>query len=117
MIELARRTIAERALANVTLVHGDAAVSGLEPDSFDLAHERLVLVNHRAPRDVVNEMVRVVRPGGWVAVENVDWIVWTCEPPTPLGTGSATPCATCGAPPASTCSSAGGCPPCCAAPD
>lgn len=81
MIAQASRTIAERKLTNVRLVLGDATASGLPADSFDLAHERLVLINHPAPHNVVAEMVRVVRPGGWVAVQNVDWMIWTCEPP------------------------------------
>jgi SAM-dependent methyltransferase len=53
---------------------------GCGPLGVDLAHERLVLINVAAPQDVVAEMVRVVCPGGWVVVENADWISWTCEP-------------------------------------
>ena len=68
MIALAQRAIAERELRNVTLLQGDAYASGLPADSFDLAHERLVLNNVTAPEAVVREMVRVVRPGGWVAL-------------------------------------------------
>ena len=80
MIELAERTLADRGLSNVTVMSGDASATGLPADSFDLAHERLVLINVPTPEDVVAEMTRVVRPGGWVALENVDWISWTCEP-------------------------------------
>jgi SAM-dependent methyltransferase len=83
MLAHAQRTITERHLTNVKLLHADAAATGLPSDAFDLAHERLVLINHPKPQHVVGEMVRVVRPGGYVAVQNVDWIVWTCEPPHP----------------------------------
>jgi hypothetical protein len=40
----------------------------------------LVLINVTSPQDVVREMVRVDRPGGWVALQEVDWITWACEP-------------------------------------
>ena len=83
MIALAQHAIAERELRNVTLLQGDAYASGLAADSFDLVHERLVLNNVTAPEAVVWEMVRVVRPGGWVALQDVDWVTWTCEPAHP----------------------------------
>jgi len=79
MIALAERTIVDRGLANVRLVEADAYNTGLPDASYDLAHERLVLINLTAPQDAVREMVRVVRPGGWVALQDVDWITWTCE--------------------------------------
>lgn len=86
MIEFAERTIAERGLTNVTLVQGDARSTGLPANYFDLAHERLVLINVPTPRAVVAEMIRVVRPGGWIAVENVDMTGWSCEPSHPAWT-------------------------------
>jgi SAM-dependent methyltransferase len=86
MIEFAERNLAARGLTNVKLAHGDAISTGLPADHFDLAHERLVFVNVPAPHDVVAEMIRVVRPGGWIAVENVDFSGWSCEPTHPAWT-------------------------------
>jgi ubiquinone/menaquinone biosynthesis C-methylase UbiE len=63
---------AARELRNVRLLEADAYASGLPPDSLDLAHERLVLNKATAPEAEVREMVRVVRPGGWVALQHVD---------------------------------------------
>lgn len=83
MLAFAQRTVSERALTNVTLALGDAVATSLPADSSDLAHARLVFVNHAEPDAVVREMVRVVRPGGAVALQEVDWISWTCEPPHP----------------------------------
>lgn len=80
MIAHARRTIAERALTNVELGLGEASHTGLVESSCDLAHERLLLVNHPAPQDVVAEMARIVRPGGWIALQEVDCELWRCEP-------------------------------------
>ena len=86
MIAHARRTIAESELANVELVLADAAETGIESDSLDLAHERLVLINHPAPRDIVAEMTRIVRPGGWVTIAEVDTFSWICDPVHPAWT-------------------------------
>jgi hypothetical protein len=37
----------------------------------------------RNPEHVLSEMVALVRPGGVLAVQDVDAISWTCEPPHP----------------------------------
>lgn len=68
---------------DVEFVHRDATSTGLPADGFDLAHERLVLVNVADPAAVVSELVRLVRPGGIVVLEEVDWLSWQCEPPHP----------------------------------
>ncbi len=57
--------------------------TGLPRDTFDLAHVRLLLVNVPDPAAVLAELVALVRPGGTVAVQEVDWISWQCQPPHP----------------------------------
>jgi SAM-dependent methyltransferase len=81
MIALATTVTAERGLANVELVEGDASATGLPRDSFHLTHARTLLVHCPIPERVIDEMVSLARPGGWVAVQDVDCISWTCEPP------------------------------------
>jgi len=83
MLELAAETVAERGLANVELLAADAADTGLPRASFDLAHTRLVLMNVPDADAVLTEMVALVRPGGTVAVQDVDWISRICEPAHP----------------------------------
>jgi SAM-dependent methyltransferase len=83
MLAMAHATLAERGVAGVRLVEGDATATGLPRGTFDFAHARLLLVNVPDPGAVVAEMAAVVRPGGVVAVQDVDWISWTCDPPHP----------------------------------
>ncbi|MFJ8149477.1 methyltransferase domain-containing protein [Streptomyces sp. NPDC096094] len=83
MTEMARRTIDERGLRNVSLLSADAAETGLPRSSFDLVHTRLVLMNVPHPDDVLDEMIAVTKPGGTVAVQDVDWLTRVCEPPHP----------------------------------
>lgn len=68
---------------NVELVPGEATATGLPGASFDLVHERLMLVDVPRPEDVVAEMVRLTRPGGCVALQDMDVISWACEPAHP----------------------------------
>jgi SAM-dependent methyltransferase len=82
-LAMAARSLRERDLDRVELVGADAGGTGLPDGCFDVVHERLLLVNVPRPADVVAEMVRLTRPGGRVAVQDVDWISWTCEPAHP----------------------------------
>ena len=82
-LAIARQELEARGLGGVALVAADATGTGLEPASFDLVHERLVLNNVPRPDAVVAEMARLTRPGGHVAVQDVDWMTWTCLPEHP----------------------------------
>lgn len=82
-VEMARAEIAKRGLGNVTIVQADGLETGLEKSSFDLVHERLVLINVSARETFVTEMLSLLRPGGLVALEDVDNISWLCQPPHP----------------------------------
>jgi SAM-dependent methyltransferase len=83
MIAMARDVAAELNLTNLTLVEAQATDTGLQPASFDFAHARLLLVNVPDPERVVAELAALVRPGGVVALQEVDWISWACQPPHP----------------------------------
>jgi ubiquinone/menaquinone biosynthesis C-methylase UbiE len=83
MVGWAEQARVMRCLSNVEVIQGDARASGLPAGSSDLAHARLLLSNIQRPEEVLREMVRVVRPGGWVALQEVDWVSWTCIPAHP----------------------------------
>ena len=72
MIAMARDVAAELNLANLTLVEAEATGTGLERASFDFAHARLLLVNVPDPERVVAELAALVRPGGVVALEELE---------------------------------------------
>ena len=46
-----------------------------------MVHCRTLLVTIPRPADVVAEMVRLVRPGGWVVAVEPDVEYWMCYPP------------------------------------
>ena len=64
---MAAEFAAGRGLSGVEIMTADARRTGLPPGSFDLVHARTLLVNLPDPADVAAEMVRLARPGGWVA--------------------------------------------------
>lgn len=81
--EMARAEMAKRGLRNVQIVQADALRSGLEQNSFDLVHERLVMINVSARNQLLSEMISLTRPGGTVILEDVDNISWLCYPAHP----------------------------------
>jgi SAM-dependent methyltransferase len=82
-VTLAREFADKRGLANVDIVQGDARRTGLPSSSFDLVHARTLLINIPDPAGVVAEMVRLARPGGWVAALEPDVGLTMCYPPHP----------------------------------
>jgi SAM-dependent methyltransferase len=79
----AREFVAGARLANVQVVEADGRDTGLPAHSFDLATARLVLVNVPKPEQIVSEMVRLVRPGGTVALHEPDSTTQRFDPPLP----------------------------------
>jgi SAM-dependent methyltransferase len=79
----ARRFVAERGYHNVQVVEGDARGTGLPSGSYDLVHARTLLVNAPDPAAVLTEMVRLARPGGWIAVLEPDGGTSLCYPAHP----------------------------------
>ncbi len=52
--------------------HHDVGAEAPPPGPFDLIHARLVLVHVPRRAEVVAELVEVLRPGGWLLVEDAD---------------------------------------------
>jgi SAM-dependent methyltransferase len=80
-VQSARRYVADAHLTNVEVLHADGRATGLPGQSFDLATARLVLVNVPQPEVLVREMVRLVRPGGVIALHEADSSTQRCDPP------------------------------------
>jgi SAM-dependent methyltransferase len=85
-VDVARSEVALRGLGNVEIVQADALNTGLQEASFDLVHERLVMINVPAREALLQEMISLLRPGGTILLEDVDDISYTCVPPHPSWT-------------------------------
>ena len=82
-VALAREFAAERGLANVEVIQADAHRTSFPSASYDLVHARTLLINIPDPAAVVAEMVRLTRPGGWMAVLEPDGGGSICHPAHP----------------------------------
>ncbi len=82
-VERARKFVADNHLTNTDVLCIDARETGLPDASFDLATARLVLVNIPKPELLVKEMVRLVRPGGVIALHEPDATAQRYDPPLP----------------------------------
>jgi SAM-dependent methyltransferase len=67
-------------LANLELMKHDIAAESLPAATFDFVHARLVLMHLPDPAMAVARMVRALRPGGWLMVEEFDVPAPTSEP-------------------------------------
>lgn len=83
---MAAEFAAGRRLTEVECITADARHTGLGSGSFDLVHARTLLVNIPEPEQVVTEMARLARPGGWVAAMEPDSEYAMCYPPNPAFT-------------------------------
>jgi ubiquinone/menaquinone biosynthesis C-methylase UbiE len=80
--DMARAELSKRGSRNVKLVNADALKTGLEKNSYDLVHERLVLINIplASQQAILTEMLSLLRPGGTIAIEEFDFVSFACDP-------------------------------------
>jgi SAM-dependent methyltransferase len=79
----ARRFAVSKGYRNVEVVKDDARSLSLPAGSYDLVHARTLLVNSTDPAGVLTQLVRVAKPGGWVAVMEPDTGGGLCYPANP----------------------------------
>ncbi len=78
-----RATITERWVGNVDLVVADVHDLHFDDDSFDVAHAHQVLQHVADPVKALQELARVTRPSGLVAVRDSDYSGFTWWPRLP----------------------------------
>lgn len=82
-VAIAAEMVATRSLGNVEMLLADARNTGLASSSFDVVHARTLLINVPEPAEVVQEMVRLAKPGGWVLSFEPDCELSVCYPTHP----------------------------------
>jgi hypothetical protein len=80
-VALARPLVRDRGLDNVEVLQADGRATGRPSAWFGVVQARLLLINIPSPEQVVAEMVRLVKPGGWVIVLEADAATQICYPP------------------------------------
>lgn len=87
-VDMATDEIERGGFGNVEVVLGDAFSADLAEASFDLVHERLVLMNmpEREQRRLVIHMLALLKPGGTIALQDYDRVSCLCYPEHPSWT-------------------------------
>lgn len=63
----------------------DVTKDSLPRAEFDLVHSRLLLEHLPARGEALSNIIRVARPGGWVLVEDFDWVTaLVADPPSDI---------------------------------
>jgi SAM-dependent methyltransferase len=83
MLNAARSFLDEAEIANVELVADDLFASTLEPRSFDLVHARYQIAPLGRGGEQVSAHRRLVRPGGFLVLEEWDLASWHFNPAAP----------------------------------
>jgi len=79
----ARAEAAARSDTSTMFQFGDALNLPFEDDRFDVVHAHQVLQHLAAPLTALREMLRVCKPGGWVAARDADYAAMSWYPELP----------------------------------
>lgn len=71
MLSIAQREHRKRGMGTIALVRGEAEQLPFRDHTFDLVTTTLAIHHYGNPRGVLEEMVRVCRPGGKIAVGDI----------------------------------------------
>jgi ubiquinone/menaquinone biosynthesis C-methylase UbiE len=83
VVAAAEAEATERGTENVSFATGDVYALDHADDSFDVVHAHQVLQHLTEPVAALQELRRVVRPDGVVAVRDSDYATFTWAPPSP----------------------------------
>lgn len=80
-LAFAREWAKSNGLNRVEYIQGDGFATGLEPQSFDLVHVRYALGIVPNGIGMLDHALSLVRPGGWIFLEEADAQSLGCYPP------------------------------------
>lgn len=80
VLKQAQSTVDERGLTNIQFAVGDVHALDYPDDSFDVVHAHQVLQHLGDPVQALQEMRRVTKPGGIVAIRDADYSAMTWYP-------------------------------------
>ena len=83
MLAGAKSFIDAESLRNVTLVKDDLFASKIPPRSVDLVHARFQIAPLGRAAEQLAAFRRLVKPGGWIVIEDPDIASWRVNPDAP----------------------------------
>ena len=83
MLSAAASFLRGERITRATAVHDDIFASALPAHTFDLVHARFQLATIGRVEEQLAGLLRLVRPGGWLVLEEPDTASWHLNPPAP----------------------------------
>lgn len=83
MLAAATALCEEESLSNVQIVRDDIFASALQERSFDLVHLRFQIAPLGRAAEQLNAVLRLVKPGGYIVLEEPDASCWQENPISP----------------------------------
>lgn len=72
-VEMNARFVRQIQSPNLSLIESDIAAAALPESSFDFIHARYVFLHIRDYKPVFEKLVRCLKPGGWILLEDPDF--------------------------------------------
>ena len=79
-LHAARAFLDDADLPNVAIVEGSTVATGLPSNQFDLVHCRFLFAPMGQADRILTEMLRLLRPGGYIAIQEPDGSCWNVMP-------------------------------------
>ncbi len=79
----AKQNAAKQGLQNTRFQTANAYATGLPKEAFDIAFCRFVLMHTQEPQRILTEMLSLLKPGGWLVVEDGDFTTPSSLPVVP----------------------------------
>ena len=80
LLAAAEAFVAKSRLDNIELVQADAYATEFPTETFDFVHARFMFAPLGHDNELLQEMVRLTRPGGLIAIQEPDSDAWACWP-------------------------------------
>ena len=81
LLDAAEQFVDEASLRNVLLCNDDIFASALDANTFDFVHARFLFAPLGSTHELLDALLRVLRPGGTLVVQEPDSTSWSCLPP------------------------------------
>ena len=83
MVVAATATVESERLSRVKVLKDDLFSSGLPAESADLVHSRFQIAPLGRGDEQLSAYLRLLKPGGWIVLEDPDISSWSVSPPAP----------------------------------
>lgn len=82
LVKAAKQFSQQEQLQNVEVVLADPTHTELPDASADFCHSRFMLAETGLAEPLLEEMLRLTKPGGYIALQEPDSSCWSCFPPS-----------------------------------